>query len=158
MSRYARVTSLLLAFGMIAVADAAAQAPSSGDTPKRVAIRRLLALQQTDSIMLRGIETELASEEARPDPSLPAGFMDSVKARMRRDIGQFVERLVPVYDSLYTADEVTQLIAFYQSPLGRRMVETQVPLSLALRDAGQQWGIEVSAQVLLDISRQRKRP
>lgn len=137
---------------------AGAQArPSAADSAKRVAIRRLLVIQRTDSLMLAGIEQAFQAQR-QADPNLPAGFMDEFMARVRRDIGQFVDRLVPVYDSLYSADEVTQLLAFYQTPLGQRLLATQPPLMQAVGSLGEQWGMEVAGQVLVDLARRRPTP
>jgi hypothetical protein len=131
----------------------------SADSAKRIAIRRLLAVQHTDSLVLAGIEQGFAPEaEQSNTPGLPAGFLDSVRVRARQNIGVFVERLVPVYDSLYTAGEIDQLIAFYLTPLGQRVVATQAALAAATAEAGRQWGMELAAQVLLDFSRRPKRP
>jgi hypothetical protein len=108
--------------------------------------------------MLAGMEQAFAVQEQQPAPALPAGFYDAFRARMRRDIGLFVDRLVPVYDSLYTADEVDQLIAFYRTPIGRRLLETQQQLSAAAAEVGRQWGTELAGQVLVDLSRRPARP
>jgi len=125
------------------------------DSAKRVAIRQLLAIQHTDSLMLVGIEQGVASQAQTLPPGMPAGFMDSVLARMHRDIGQFVERLVPVYDSLYTAQEITQMIAFYQTPLGQRLLATQLALSASVAAVARQWGMEVAGEVMVDLSHQK---
>lgn len=139
-------------------APASAQGdPVTADSAKRAAIRQLLVMQRTDSLMLAGMDEGLASEPI--DPSLPPGFVDSLQARARRDIGQFLKRLVPVYDSLYTAAEIDELMAFYQTRLGRRLLETQPQLIDAMMELAQQWGMELAGMVLVDLSRQApKRP
>jgi uncharacterized protein len=143
---------------LIVVAGAleGANAQVSADSAKRVAIRQLLRIQQTDSQMLAGMDLALSNET--PDPSLPAGFMDSVRVRARRNIGRFVERLVPVYDSLYTTDEVAQLIRLFQSPIGQRLIATQSALAQATMEIGRQWGMELAGEVIIELSRQPRRP
>ena len=129
---------------------------SASDSAKRAGIRRLLAVQRTDSFMLAGVDKSFAAQPASPD--LPPGFMDSLRVRIRREIGQFVERLVPIYDSLYTAAEIDQLLAFYQSSLGQRMLQTQPHLTEALMSLGQQWGMEMAGRVMVDLSRLPRKP
>lgn len=137
---------------------AAAQAiPGAAESPKRIAIRRLLAIQRTDSMMLAGMDQGFAAQPV--DPELPAGFLDSLRARAERDITQFVDRLVPIYDSLYSAGEIDELVAFYQTRLGQRLIATQPRLMEAIMLVGQQWGMELAGRVLVDLSRQPpKRP
>lgn len=136
---------------LVPSAGALAQAGAPPDSVKRTEIRRLLVIQRTDSVLLVGLAQAMALE--KPDPNLPPAFMQEFAARARRDIGEFLERVVPVYDSLYTLDDVRQLIAFYETPLGQRVLETQPRLMEALAALGQQWGIEIAAQVLLDLAR-----
>jgi hypothetical protein len=88
---------------------------------------------------------------------MPAGFVDALRERLRRDIGVFVERLVPVYDSLYTASEIAEMLAFYETPLGRRLLQTEPHLMQAIEEISQQWGMEVTGQVLMDLSRRATR-
>ena len=138
-------------------ADPAAGQRVPSDSAKRQAIRRLLAIQQTDSIMLAGMQEGIAGQPV--DPSLPQGFFDSLRTRAAREINLFVERLVPLYDSLYTAGEIQDLVGFYQSKLGRRLIDTQPRLASAMMTLAQQWGMELAGKVLVDLSRQPlKRP
>lgn len=131
---------------------AVGQAAPSADSVKRVGIRRMLELENMDSLILVGIQQGM-DEESSSDPEFPPAFTQGVGDRMRRDIGELVERLVPIYDSLYTADEVRQLVAFYESPLGRRLVETQPRIAEAMMPIAEQWGMEVAAQVMLEMAR-----
>jgi hypothetical protein len=152
-----RVLLIAAACAGLGVAPGFAQAGRvPADSLKRMGIRRLLEIQRTDSLMLEGIERALAAQPMNPD--LPEGFYEALVARARRDVAVFVERLVPVYDSLYTAQEVDALIAFYRTPLGRRLIETQPQLMDATMQLGQQWGMELTGQVLVDLSRQRPPP
>jgi len=155
-----RVRAVLLTIavaGGTAVSARAQASNASTDSTKHAAIRRLLALQRTDSLMLAGIEQAFGEQQQTPD--MPAGFLDSLRSRIRQNIPQFVERIVPVYDSLYTADEIQQLTAFYKSPIGQRYVATQPHLMEAMQALGQRWGMELAGQVMVDLSRQpTKRP
>lgn len=149
---------LVLALLLAAHGIGTAQTSLSPDSAKRVAIRRLLTIERTDSTMLAGMDQAFAEQAAHPEPGLPAGFYDALRARIRRDVGIFVERLVPVYDSIFTASEVDQLIVFYQTPLGRRLLESQGALAAAAGDLGRQWGLELAGQVMIDLSRRPARP
>jgi hypothetical protein len=97
-------------------------------------------------------ETDTASAE------LPPGFMAAMRARVHRDIGQPVERLVPVYDSLYSAAEFEGLLAFYQTPLGRRGLENEARLAKAAEAVTQRWGVEVLELTMMDLSQQTAAP
>jgi uncharacterized protein len=144
---------------MVAVLSSPAQPqapPAPANTAKAEAIRQLLSIQRTDQLILAGVEQAMEAEPA--DPNLPDGFMEAFVARMRRDIGEFVDRLVPLYDSLYTLDEVIGLTGFYRSPLGQRLLDTQLGLMQSTMQLAQQWGMELAGQVLIELSRTPRRP
>ena len=45
----------------------------------------------------------------------------------------------------FTQDEITELVAFYNTDLGKKLAEKQVGLSQKAMMFGQSWGMEVSA-------------
>jgi hypothetical protein len=145
---------ILLVAAALAAGAITAEAQVSADSTKRMNIRRLLILQQTDSMMIIGMEQGMPAD-APADPSLPTGFRDALLTRARKDVGEFLEMMVPLYDSLYTADEVRQLIVFHESPIGRRVVQQQPRLVASLGELGRQWGMELAGKVLQDLSRRR---
>jgi uncharacterized protein len=146
-----RLAALLLSIAL-APGLALGQAAPSADSVKRVGIRRMLELQNTDSLILVGIEQGMA-QQTPSDPDIPPAFAQEFSNRLRRDIGVFVDRLVPIYDSLYTAEDVRQLVTFYESPLGQRLLATQPRIAEAMMPVAEQWGVEVAAQVMLEMAR-----
>ena len=162
MSRHSSLYLLVAALAAVWAAPAAAQEkfrdPKSlvagvgnADTAKPAAIRRLLAMHRLDSLILIGIEEALA--EAPADPDLPAGFDDAVRARARQEVGRLIDRLVPVYDSVYTASEIAEMLAFYETKLGRRIIETELPVSRAIGHVSDKWALEVAGLVMVDLAR-----
>ncbi|MFA5059573.1 MAG: DUF2059 domain-containing protein [Candidatus Omnitrophota bacterium] len=49
---------------------------------------------------------------------------ETQKLREAIKVDDIIERLVPVYDKYFTEDELKGLIAFYQSPLGKKLLRT----------------------------------
>ena len=150
--RLVRFAMVLGLCPLVSITALNAQAAPSADSLKHVAIRRLLALQGTDSLMVSGVEQSMPAD-APADPNMPSGLREAFLSRVRRDIGQFIERLVPVYDSLYSADDINQLIVFYQSPPGRHLLEVQPRLMVAMAELGRSWGMETAGQVIVDLAR-----
>lgn len=61
---------------------------------------------------------------------------------------ELIGLLVPIYDKYYTEEDVTQLIAFYQSPLGKKMVQVLPGINQESMVAGQEWGKRLSEKVV----------
>ncbi|UCC83546.1 MAG: DUF2059 domain-containing protein, partial [Gemmatimonadota bacterium] len=87
------------------------------------------------------------------NPEIPDVFWEEFAARLRQDVDRFIEILVPLYDRYLTLDEIRQLIAFYESPLGRRLVEIQPILAAESMLAGQEWGGRLSMEVAADLAK-----
>jgi hypothetical protein len=64
---------------------------------------------------------------------------------------QLVSRLVPVYQSHFTADDVSGLLKFYRSPLGQKVI-TQMPLTMAEgMKINQQWSRERGQEMIRQL-------
>jgi uncharacterized protein len=61
---------------------------------------------------------------------LPPKYWDKYQALMTET--ELRDRLMEVYDMRYTTDEIKSLIAFYDTPAGKKMSENAVPI---LRDS-----------------------
>ena len=60
-----------------------------------------------------------------------------------------IENLIlPVYDKYYTETDIDQLITFYNSPIGKKMINTMPLVMQESMKAGQNWGREIGEKVL----------
>jgi hypothetical protein len=118
---------------------------------KAAAIRRLLRVTGASELMVTSIETSMPAQKAA-NPQIPEVFWEEFAARLRADVDGFIELLVPLYDKYLTLDEIRQLIDFYESPLGRRLVEVQPTLAAESMLAGQQWGARLGMEVAADLA------
>jgi hypothetical protein len=68
-------------------------------------------------------------------PQVPEKIWSEVIAELRLDSDLLPEIYVPIYDRLYTAAEIKQMIAFYESPLGQKMARNKhlIDIEAALR-------------------------
>lgn len=80
--------------------------------------------------------------------SIPDTFWDEALDLIRSDLDQFIEALVPIYRSHFSAQEIEGLIKFYESPVGKRFVAEQAAIQQEAVVAGRKWG-EQMAKVLV---------
>jgi hypothetical protein len=131
--------------GSLIVQPAVAQEPLTD--AKRADILRLLqvtgsgqmALQLADP-MVNSITATL--KQARPD--LPPRVSDIVKEEvlklMQQRLGSLLNAIIPVYHDNFTHEEIKGLLAFYASPLGKKLIQTGPAVLQQAMKAGQQWG------------------
>ena len=85
-------------------------------------------------------------------PDIPIAFWD--KFREKLDIDSLLNACIPAYDKYYTHDEIKQLLAFYQSPLGKRMIEITPLLTQDTMAIGQKWGERLGQDIANELIRE----
>ena len=105
--------------------------------------------------MMRSMETVARSSL---ESALPAGeyraklidlFFEKFRSKLTGDT--LIALVVPVYDKHYSDDEIKQLIAFYETPIGKRTV-TEMPQVLAeSQQVGSKYGETVGRDAMLEV-------
>jgi uncharacterized protein len=67
---------------------------------------------------------------------------------MKRSLPELEEPVIAIYDENFSADEIKQLVAFYQSPVGRRIVIQLPQLMQQSVSMGQSWGQQAGARAV----------
>ena len=104
------------------------------------------AADQAVSVMERAIEGQRGA-----NPAIPAVFWDRFLKKATERKNELIELLVPVYVDTFSADDLRGLIAFYRSPVGKRLLESQPNLVQASMEAGEMWGAELGKQVAEEL-------
>jgi hypothetical protein len=154
------MTIAILALSLATTASAADPAPAA-PTPAAPAeavapnkeddIRTLMALTGAGKIGTQFIEQMMASfKETYPD--VPASFWTAFAAEINADA--LIDKLLPVYEKHLTQDDIRQLIAFYRSPIGQKMIAAMPRITRDSMQIGQDWGRQVAEQVLARMEKE----
>ncbi len=73
------------------------------------------------------------------------------KLDARFDVDELVNRMMPIYDKYLTHEEIKALIAFYQTPVGQRLLEVTPQLTQESFEVGGKWGQETARDVLAEL-------
>jgi uncharacterized protein len=146
------IKTLIAAVGAVAVLGAGVPAhaapppaPAAAPVPDPRAealVRRYLAaihFERTMDAMQASILPMLSEQSARSYPTLTAEdrqlIVEIVRKVMREKMTpQMIDRMVPIYASTFTTEELEAMVAFYESPVGRSITD-KTP-SLAPKSAG----------------------
>jgi hypothetical protein len=114
---------------------------------------KLLRLTKTDDLMLQTMEFVLEAQMQQfkmEDPDFPdEKFME--KFRQKVDIESLLYACVPVYNRLYTREEIAGLIAFHESPLGRKMNGKSSQILQECMAANQAWLEAIGEKIEKDL-------
>ncbi|ABC81560.1 DUF2059 domain-containing protein [Anaeromyxobacter dehalogenans] len=143
--------------GGAAADDPAGPAVQALSPEERAEVRELLALTHALDIgeMFSKVIVDQMSEtlkSARPD--LPARAFDlvadevnaTIAAELRSE-GGFADSLVALYRRHFTREEIQALVAFYKTPLGRKLSDKLPTLGQEGMAVGAKWGERLGPKV-----------
>ena len=136
---------------------AAASSPKI-DPAKEADIRKLLDLAGTKAVMQQTIDRMSESIKPLMTNSLPPGeYRDKLiniffqKFQSRLDLQHMLDLIVPVYDKYFSAEEVKELVKYYESPLGRKATSVVPKIMAEAGDAGREWGRQLGKQCMEEV-------
>jgi len=135
---------LLIVFTCALFAPARQAAAPAGGGADAQKVRKLLELSGSGDIGKQMMD-QMFTSFRRAMPNVPVEFWEEAS----RDVtaNDFVTMLVPVYQKHFSTAEVDQLIAFYQSPIGQKLVHEQPGILQDSVAAGRVFGQQVAAKV-----------
>jgi hypothetical protein len=132
---------LLLTLSLLA-AQVHAQSPAKHDD-----IKQLLTLTGARAIGLR-VCTQVLEMYKRAHTDVAAEVWQEIWHDVETRVEEFVtERLVPIYDQHLSHEDIKGLIAFYESPLGKKLLQVMPLMSQESMLAGQAWGRDFADSV-----------
>jgi len=117
------------------------------DAAKEADIRRLMALTHTtllDKQTIGAMEANVrpAITNALPPGEYRAKLVDLFVAKYKSKLNpeELKERAIPVYDKHFSAAEIKEMIRFYETPLGQKVLKEMPVVTAELQQMGQAWG------------------
>jgi uncharacterized protein len=131
-----------------------AQARGAAMDPAKVAvIRQILEVTKAADQMLVALEATIPAQRAG-NPAIPAVFWDRFVARARERRGALLDSLIPVYDRNFTTADLTELLRFYGTPVGKRLLAATPNTARESVAVGQQWGFVIGQEIGEQLKRE----
>lgn len=140
---------LVLLAGMMVTSVAGAQAPSvknPGDSVKAALIHDLLTRTRAVEQAMAMLDASIAAQRGVPS-RIPAIFWDRFQARAHARQAELESMIAAVYDRHFTADDLRQMLAFYDTPVGKKLLATLPTVTQESMAAGREWGGKLGAAV-----------
>lgn len=115
------------------------------ETPKEKDIRRLLALTNQAQLGSQVIHQVLDAFKGSM-PNVPANFWPELASELKPE--ELVDKVVPIYDKQLSAAEVKDIIKFYESPTGKKLIKVTPAITAESMQLGQAWGREIGEKVM----------
>ena len=128
------------------------------DPAKEADIRRLLDLVGTKDLVVQSMDAMSKSIKPLLTNSLPPGdYREKLvnlffeKFTTKTNVQHLLDMAVPIYDKNFSQEEIRSLIAFYQTPLGKKTISTLPRLSAELQDEGRKWGESLGRESMQEV-------
>ncbi|WP_353250119.1 DUF2059 domain-containing protein [Salinisphaera sp. T31B1] len=149
--------ALLLA-GQSALAQSGGGPADDTTASKDALIRELVNLtdaSQLEAVFSRQFIDRVANAVAFVQPNLDPATMAVIRQEATSVVRERIESgdalysvLYPVYEKHFNIFELNQLVTFYESPLGQRLVRVSPQLLTESLSLGREWGLSLVPEII----------
>jgi hypothetical protein len=135
--------------------------PARADEQSRLAqARQLIVIAHTTDNMRKLFPIFLA--QMKPllirqgaDPKTAEEFTARFSARLDSELDKFVDLAAQVYAREFTEDDLANIMAFYKTPTGEKLISKQPIIAQFMTTVGMQWGQQVGREVMEDYQKEK---
>jgi hypothetical protein len=92
--------------------------------------------------------TQVIAMLKQQSPNVPEDFWAPMEGELTKNIpNDMAVMLTPIYKKYLTGEDLTQLIAFYDSPIGKKLSSVNPQIVSESMAAGQQWGMSLLPKI-----------
>lgn len=145
-------------------ANASSDTAAGIDQSKEQLIRTLVDLTDTPEVQAlfsQELIDRVSGAISMFGPTLNPQTMNVIQQQTRAVVSEHIQDgdalysvLAPVYEKHFNLIELNQLVQFYQSPLGQKLVNTSPELMSETMDLGSQWGLSLVPEIVQRVRTQ----
>jgi hypothetical protein len=81
-------------------------------------------------------------------PGVPDSVWSNLKTEVfDNEVNELTQKMVPLYKKHFTHEDVKELISFYESPIGKKLVAKTPLLTQESMQFSQQWGMSLMGKL-----------
>ena len=122
---------------------------TTAQTSKEVKIVELLETMGSTQAMKTSFEY-MINYYKQNNPQISSQYWDNSLKHV--DYNELVQKLVPVYSKHFTEQEIVDLLNFYNTSTGKKMIEKMPAILEESMEIGRKWGIELAQKIEEEIS------
>ena len=122
---------------------------TNAQSSKDVKIAELLETMGSTHAMKTSFEY-MINYYKQNNPQISSEYWDNSLKHV--DYNELVQKLVPVYSKHFTEQEIVDLLNFYNTSTGKKMIEKMPAILEESMEIGRKWGIELAQKIEEKIS------
>lgn len=84
------------------------------------------------------------------NPNISSEYWDNASKHV--DYDELVHKLIPVYSKHFTEQEIVDLLNFYNTSTGKKMIDKMPVILQESMEIGRKWGIELAQKIEKEVS------
>ncbi|EDM36949.1 hypothetical protein PBAL39_18784 [Pedobacter sp. BAL39] len=117
-------------------------------TSYRSSLKKMMQISGSETAY-KGVLVQMIAMFKQQQSGVPEGFWDEFEAEVSKDaFNKLINMVLPIYQKHLTEADLLAVIAFYESPAGRKFAEKTPLISQESMIAGQEWGKLIGQQVV----------
>jgi uncharacterized protein len=133
---------LILVFALL---PTLAFAQKKMDPAKEKDIRHLLELTGAATLGAQ-VMNQMLQTFRQTMPNVPADFWPELQKELNPN--ELVERVIPVYDKQLNGGEIKDLIKFYETTTGKKLIKVMPAITQESMEIGKAWGRDIGEKVM----------
>jgi hypothetical protein len=146
--------ALAVALGVAALFATPARAQNAPDPAKQADILKLMKLTGAGNLGLQAMDQMINSMKGAM-ANVPEKFWTEFRKEVSAD--ELVNLIIPVYDKHLSHAEIKELIRFYETPVGKKMIAVMPAITQESMQVGQQWGMGIALRAKQKLESQNKK-
>lgn len=128
-------------------------------TEKRAAIERLMEITKVAEIgtqMGQLISQQIAQMSGIEANEAAARSAEIAANVIGESLDDLMDEVIPIYEKYFTHEEILEIIAFHESPIGKKSIEVMPQLMAESMQVAQRWAMTVMPEVREKVSEQMR--
>ena len=121
---------------------------ANAQSSKNIKIAELLDTMGSTQAMKTSFEY-MINYYKQTNPQISSQYWDNSLKHV--DYNELVQKLVPVYSKHFTEQEIVDLLKFYNTSTGKKMIEKTPTILEESMEIGRKWGIELAQKIEKEI-------
>jgi hypothetical protein len=112
---------------------------------KAVKIKQLMELTGTGKMAVQVVD-QIISTTAVRNPKVDPKFWEEFSKSINPE--DMINLIMPVYEKFYSEEDIDNMIIFYNTPTGKKMIQVLPDLTQESMRVGQQWGMKIAEDIM----------
>lgn len=134
------LTALLVATSLLSFAQ--------DNSSYKTALKKMMQVSGTEA-SFKGIITQMVTMFKQQQTNVPGEFWDELTSETdKMAIDQLIDLLTPIYQKHLAESDLNAMIAFYETPSGKKFAEKSPLITQESMVSGQEWGKKIGEKVI----------